>query len=326
MEEAAIRDVVIVGGGLAGLSAALRLGRAFRDTLVIDAAASPLVRDQRMSAYVGLPDGISGEILLERARDQALAAGADWVEDDVLAISGTRGDFRLTGEEGAYRARRVVLATGRHIDWLPIPGLQDCVGRSAFIAGACDLTRVVGTRAVVLGAGPAAARAALWLVAAAQEVRLATHGETPRWPAAYDPLLAEAGVRIEKAPIEDLRHANGRLRGIDWGLARAWACDALIWAPEARCPNPLIALLGLAVDPEGAPRLDARGETERPGVYVAGAAASGALSPLEVAGDGARVARAIDTDLFEESLQAGQILPYRLMIHGLMPARRSRLR
>lgn len=326
MEEAAIRDVVIVGGGLAGLSAALRLGRAFRDTLVIDAARSSLQDESRLNGYVGLPDGLSGDGLLERARDQALAAGADWVEDDVLTLAGTQGDFRLTGEEGAYRARRVVLAVGRHVEWPPIPGLRDCVGRSAFLAGTTDLMRLVGSRVVVLGTGNAAARAALWLVMAAQRVVVATHGEEPRWEAGCEPLLKASGVRIERARIEDLRQAAGRLKRVDWGFGSGWACDALLWAPERHAPNPMIAQLGLAIDPEGAPRRDARGESERPGIYVAGSAASDPLTPLEAAADGARVAHAIDMDLFEESLAAGQILPYRLMRQGLMPARRSRLR
>src|SRR5689334_20263312 len=106
MTEDRLRDVVIVGGGRAGWSAALYLARAMRDVVVIDAGRSMAVWEPEVQNYLGFPEGISGDELLEKGREQARAFGAELVEDEVLDVTGSVGAFTVKAREGTYRAKR----------------------------------------------------------------------------------------------------------------------------------------------------------------------------------------------------------------------------
>src|SRR5580765_3513047 len=103
-------EVIIVGGGIAGLSAAIYLGRAKRDTLVIDAGRSMARWEPDVQNYLGFPKGISGEDLLGRARDQARRYQSKFVREEILSASLRGGIFQLRGEKSRYACRRLLLA------------------------------------------------------------------------------------------------------------------------------------------------------------------------------------------------------------------------
>ena len=119
-------EVLIVGGGLAGLSAAIYLGRARRDTLVVDTAKSMARWEPDVQNYLGFPSGISGAELLRRGRRQAGRYGVGFLNDRVIEVARQMGGFTLNGERNSYRAARVLLATG--IFHIPpdIPGVASC--------------------------------------------------------------------------------------------------------------------------------------------------------------------------------------------------------
>src|SRR5436853_5521208 len=95
-------QVIIVGGGLAGLSAALYLARAKRDLLVVDSAKSMARWEPKVENYLGFPAGISGQKLLQRARRQARRYGARFVNDEIKGARASPGRFRLRGRKGSY--------------------------------------------------------------------------------------------------------------------------------------------------------------------------------------------------------------------------------
>src|SRR5437879_6025469 len=105
-------EVIVVGGGMAGLSAAIYLGRAERDTLVIDAGKSMARWEPDVENYLGFPGGIAGPELLQRGRKQMLRYGARQTSDEVTRAAVRNGRFVLRGKGAIYKARKVLLAPG----------------------------------------------------------------------------------------------------------------------------------------------------------------------------------------------------------------------
>src|SRR5829696_538897 len=106
-------DCAIVGGGIAGLSAAIYLGRSRRRTVVIDSGHSMAQWEEMVDNYLGFPDGVGGAALLDRGRQQARLFGAILREDDIYKIGRHgRDPFVVEGRQGEYQALRVLLTTG----------------------------------------------------------------------------------------------------------------------------------------------------------------------------------------------------------------------
>ena len=96
------REVIVVGGGIAGLSAAIYLGRAQRDTLVIDAGHSMAKWEPKVENYLGFPRGVDGKDLLKFGRKQAEKHEVDFAEDEIEKLVARDGGFTLQGKEGKY--------------------------------------------------------------------------------------------------------------------------------------------------------------------------------------------------------------------------------
>jgi thioredoxin reductase (NADPH) len=131
-------EVIIVGGGIAGPSAAIYLGRAERDSLFIDSGKSMARWEPDAQNYLGFPSGIAGEELLERGRGQARAFGVRFANDEI-ARAVVQGDlFMLEGKAGTYQSKRLLIGTG--IFHLPpeIEGVADCLGHRMFFCKDCN--------------------------------------------------------------------------------------------------------------------------------------------------------------------------------------------
>src|SRR5215212_7223157 len=203
-------ECAIVGGGMAGLSAALYLGRSRRRTLILDTGHSMATWEEMVDNYLGFPDGVSGQDLLDRGRKQALQFGAMFSEDEVRQLRCEHGDlFVVEGTQRVYRARRVLLATGlTHL--LPdIPGAKACLGKSVFFCKDCDAFRVQERRIAVMGHRDEAARYALGMLAFSSSVCIATNGEPPAWNAWWQGRIQEYGIPVRLEPVAELEHRGG---------------------------------------------------------------------------------------------------------------------
>ncbi len=109
-------DAVVVGGGMAGLSACVFLGRAGVRTALFDGGESSLRRVSRVNNYIGFPDGVGGLELLERARDQAVRLGVQVNDERVDAIAREPSGFVVRSGESAFACRYVVLASNKRTD------------------------------------------------------------------------------------------------------------------------------------------------------------------------------------------------------------------
>jgi thioredoxin reductase len=287
-------DAVIVGGGPAGLSAALVLGRARKRVLVVDNDRPANAVSQGVGGLLGqdrvrpadLRD--SGRRQLREHANVELRPGA---VEDVERIGGL---FVVRPTDGPpVRAHAIVLAHGLRYDPPPLPGIEALWGRSAFHCAFCDGWEVRDRPLAFHGRGAAAVRSALVLSGWSNDVVLCTDG-------APDPggaLLAAAGVRVRTEPIAQLAGTDGRLEQIEFSQGPAERREALFVNTRRDQPNGLAAALGCELTAAGTIVTDADGRTNVAGVYAAGDAATAhSRSVANAIGTGSRVAYAVTLD------------------------------
>ena len=287
-------DAVIVGGGPAGLSAALVLGRANRRVLVVDDERPANAVSQGVGGLLGhdrvKPAELrrSGRRQLDELPTVAVRHGA--VED----VEPTAEGFAVTPTHAApVHARAIVLAHGLRYDPPPLPGIEALWGRSVFHCAFCDGWEVRDRPLALHGSGPGAVRSALVLAGWSNDVVLCTDG-------APDPggaVLAAAGVRVRTEPIARLAGRGGRLQRIEFPHGPAERREALFVNTRRDQPNGLAAALGCDLTDAGTILTDADGRTNVAGVYAAGDAATAhSRSVANAIGTGSRVAYAVALD------------------------------
>ena len=294
MNDHAPYDAVIVGGGPAGLSAALVLGRATKRVLVVDDDRPANAVSQGVGGLLG-HDRVKPAELRRRGRQQLVECpnvvvrhGA--VEDVEPAADGFA--VTLTGA-AAVRAHAIVLAHGLRYDPPPLPGIETLWGRSVFHCAFCDGWEVRDRPIALHGSGPGAVRSALLLANWSNDVLLCTDG-APNPDAA---LLAAAGVQVRTEAIAGLAGIDGRLARIEFAHGPAAPREALFVNTRRDQPNGLPVALGCELTEAGTIITDADGRTNVPGVYAAGDAATAhSRSVANAIGTGSRVAYAVALD------------------------------
>lgn len=298
------RDVLIIGGGLAGLSAAIYLGRSRRNTLLVHSNRSMAKWEADVQNYLGFPDGVDGNELLRRGQAQATRFQVDMVEDEITSLSaGADGMFRAKGQSEVYTAKRVLLATG--LTHLPpdIQGARECLGKSLFFCKDCDAFRVQDKRIVIIGHSNEAADYALAMLAYSPSVMLATNGRPPRWDGLRAEWLAEYHIMIRQEAICMVDHEEGRLRGLTFEQGEELLVDAVFTSRGDVFHSELAEEAGAALDAMGQVVVDADMKTSVKGLYAAGCLTPANCQLIIAAGQGATAAQAINRDLFEENLR-----------------------
>lgn len=299
----ALRDVIIIGGGLAGLSAALYLGRSRRDTLLIHSGRSMAKWEPQVQNYLGFPDGVAGTELLDRGMDHAARFEVELREDEIQSVTTSSDTFHLQGRQGSYDARRVLIATG--LTHLPpdIPGVKECVGKSLFFCKDCDAYRLQGKRVVIIGRNNEAADYALGMLLFTQSVTVVTNGSDASWDDDRDGWLEEYRIPVRPDEITFLEHEDGRVRTMTFARGESTQVDA-IFTTRGDVPHSGLATgLGASVDAEGQIIVDDRLRTNVLGLYAAGCVTPANCQMIIAAGQGAAAGQAINRDLFEESLR-----------------------
>jgi thioredoxin reductase len=202
-------DAVIVGGGPAGLSAALVLGRARKRVLVVDSDRPANAVSQGVGGLLG-HDRVKPADLRERGRRELAAhANVEFRHGTIEYAERIRDTFAITATDGPpIRGHAIVLAHGLHYDPPPLPGIGPLWGRSVFHCAFCDGWEVRDRPLALHGSGPGAVRSALVLAGWTDDLVLCTDG-------APDPggvVLAEAGVRVRTEPIARLAGPSGGKR------------------------------------------------------------------------------------------------------------------
>ena len=295
-------DVVIVGGGPAGLAAALTLGRARKRVLLCDSGPRRNAGAIHVQNFV-TRDGTPPLEFRAIARQQLTTYPTVEVRDvRVASIAGTRGAFRVTLDTGAVESRRALLCTGM-IDELPaIDGFRELWSHAIFQCPYCHGWEIRDRRWAYLGRAAEAGHLlpfTLMLRGWTSDVVAFTGGEF-ELPEDARATLAAAGITLETAPVARLVARGHELEAVELSDGRQVACDALFTHPPQRHVD-LIRQLDLALDEHGFVKIDPmRRETSVPGIYAAGDLTTRMQAAIHAAAAGTHAASMINVELSAE--------------------------
>lgn len=289
-------DAAIVGGGPAGLSAALTLARAGRRTVVFDGAPGRNAPAAHSHGFL-TRDGAPPEELRRLGRAEVEGYGGAFREAEVTDAARTADGFRLTTAEGdAVAARVLVLATGV-VDVLPeIPGLAEAWGKSAIQCPYCHGHEHRDAPTALLGRGDTTFNEARLLRGWTRDLTVVTNGPEDLDDAQERTLAAE-GTRIVRTPIARLRVSDGQIEAVVFVDGAELPCRTLYLQPPQRQRSPLAERLGIALTEKGCLATDPDGRTAVPGVFVVGDASGGPQSIAVAVAEGTWAGIAANHDL-----------------------------
>lgn len=295
-------DIVIAGGGVAGLTAGLTSARAGWKTRVLTGPSlgGHLLSIERIDGYPGFPDGVPGYDLCPIIQEQAVAAGAEFSAAEAKALHADEARWRVTTSQGDLRARTVVVATGTTLKTLGIPGEEQFRGKGVSHCASCDApllrNRVVG----VVGGGDSALQEALTLAQHASRVIILHRGRAFSAQAAYIQGVEDnPKIEVRFGTVVDEAVGNGALTSVrtrdvaggkieDIELAGLFVYVGL--APATTLLHGVVEL-----DASGRIPVDREMRSSLRGLFAAGTVRSGSAGrAASAAGDGATAAMSAD--------------------------------
>jgi thioredoxin reductase len=294
-------EVIIIGGGPAGLSAALVLGRACRRVHVFDHGRPRNARARTLNGYL-TRDGIAPLEFLRLARQELARYETVTIEDAEVVDARCRGDggFEVALRDGRrVSSRKLLVATGV-ADHLPdIPGVYELYGRGVFHCPYCDGWERRGQRLVVYGRGARGHGLALELLGWSRDVTLCSDG-----PCGIDAepraQLARNGIAIRETRVARIEARDGRIAAVVFDTGAPIPCDALFFTTGQHQAAKFAAALGCRFNEKGTVHTGRHESTDVPGLYVAGDASRDVQWVIIAAAEGAEAAFAMAQDLIRE--------------------------
>jgi thioredoxin reductase len=264
-------DVVVVGGGPAGLAAASWLARYRRRVLVVDSGEHRADRVEHSHGYLGRDPQTPRE-LLARGRQEVLAYPAASIVGDVVesACRASRGFAVTLRDGGLVLAHRLVLACGVRDAKPDVPGLEEHYGASVFHCPSCDGYEARDRDVVALGWSENLVGFAAMLLGWARSVTVVTAGERFRGDDACRALLDGHGVEMIEERVVELVGCRGELRGARLASGRVLSCSLVFFSVAHQPQTDLAQQLGCALDDDGYVQINDCGMTTVDGVYAAG--------------------------------------------------------
>lgn len=293
-------DVVVIGGGAAGLSAALVLGRARRRVVVVDGGSPRNAPAAHMHGFLSR-DGMPPSELLAVGRAEVARYGVEVVDGQVASIE-PGFVVRLAGDE-ALRGRRVLVATGSRDEVPDVPGVRERWGRDLLHCPYCHGWEVRDEPLGVLGTTAASVQHALLVRQWSDDVVFFAHTYEPT--SGEEEALEARGVRVDRGAVARLVVEDDALAGVELADGRVVSRTAVFVRPgNVGRSGGLLADLGCDVDDAGFALVDAAGRTSVAGVWAAGNAVDPRAQVITAAGAGSAAAIAINADLVEEDVDA----------------------
>ena len=299
-------DVIIIGGGPAGLSAALILTRARRRVLVVDAHAQRNAKAGHMHGYLSR-DGMPPMELLEAGRDEVLSYGGVIVTDFAEKVERTDSGFTVSLASGCVPTARQLLVTTGLTDVLPdLPGVSELWAADVHVCPYCHGWEVRDRPLATLATGPMSTHHTLLLRQWSDDLVYFLDGH---------PLedsdrakLAARGVAVEERRVRRLIATAGRLGGVELADGTVIAREALFLVPAFQANSSMLESLGCDTDPAtGWPVTGPGGRTSVPGVWAAGNVADPSAGVIAAAGAAATTAAQINAALVEADVQAALV-------------------
>lgn len=288
-------DIIIIGSGPAGLSAAIYAQRACLDTIVIEKngiSGGQVLNTWEVDNYPGFP-GVTGFELSRQFREHADKLGARVVQDEVVQVELSGNVKKVVCEEETYEARCVILASGAHHRTLEVPGEEELRGAGVSYCATCDGAFFRGRTVAVVGGGDAALEDAIFLARMCEKVYIVHRRDKLRGAKRLQERLQaleniEFVWNSETVAIEGNAQVEAlRLRQTKTGEERRLNVDGVFIAVGIAPESELYAGQ-LELDEQGYIRADESGQTSVPGVFAAGDVRTKALRQiLTAASDGA---------------------------------------
>lgn len=300
-------DVIVVGGGLAGLAGALTLVRARRSLLVVDAGHPRNAPAAHAHGYL-TRDGVAPLELLAAGRAEVTAYGGQIITGTVTSLARLpAGGFEVTLADGTRRrARRILAATGLVDEYPNLPGLRERWGRDVVHCPFCFGWELRDQPLAVLATSPHAAAQALMWRQWSPDITLLLH-TAPRPTPERAGQLAARGIRLIEGEVTGVEVTGDCLSGVRLRSGQVIPTRAVVIGPQFEARHALLDSLGVcaAEHPLGIGHqitADATGYTAAPGVWVAGNAADVTAGVMQAAASGVTAAAAINADLTAEDI------------------------
>lgn len=299
-------DVLVVGGGPGGYTAALYAARSGLSVAVLEklSAGGQMATTSVIDNYPGFPDGVDGFELGQLMEQQAQKYGAETVYGEVTEVDLLAEPKIVRSSEGDFAGRTVILATGAYPRELGLSGEQELRGKGVAYCATCDGMMFRGKTVVVNGGGNTAVEDALYLSKLCAKVYLVHRRDQLRASAVYRRALDEQGVEILwSSRVTGLRKEK-RLTGIELedvktGERRELACDG-IFVAIGRVPDTALFSGQIELDPAGYIAADESCRTSVPGVFAVGDVRTKAVRQVvTAAADGANAAHFAEEYLME---------------------------
>jgi thioredoxin reductase (NADPH) len=335
MHDPSTFEVAVIGGGPAGLTAAVWLGRYLHRVVVIDSGDPRNWETRGIHGFPGHP-GITPAELRGKTRDECREFGATLVDGFVARVrrddvkgNGSRGgaftieydpmpatkahvDHRGSGaprtpsdnsprpETRSLRAKRVLLAFGLRDEWPKVPGLRQVYGSAAHVCPDCDGFDTRGRKVVVIASGRKAAGMALNLTTWTRDIVICTNGRPPDLDASQCEKLDALNIPVLSARIERVVPQGERIHAIELEGGMHLDCDHIFFALSQRPADDLGAQLGCKRDDDGHIVVDAHQKTSVRNVWAAGDIVPGPQLAVVAAAEGAVAALSIHKSLIPE--------------------------
>ncbi len=270
-------DVVIVGGGAAGLSAAIYTTRAQMKTLIVEqlAPGGQILNTSDIENYPGFPDGVLGPDIGTAIHRQAEKTGTEFAFDQVIELK-VDGDVKVVvGEEREYTAKTIIITTGGEHNKLEVPGEDEFAGRGVTYCATCDGNFFKGQDTVVVGGGDAAIDEGMYLSRIVNSLTIVHRRDELR----ATKVLQDRAYSTENVSFK-LSHSVKEIRGngqVDRVLLEDLKTGEEFEYPTSGVfiyigfhPNSGFLQGTVALDPGGHVVTDIRMETDKPGVFAAG--------------------------------------------------------
>ena len=290
-----IYDMIIIGGGPGGYTAALYAARAGLDTLVIEklSAGGQMALTAQVDNYPGIPEGVDGFMLGQYMQQGAERFGAKTELTEVRAVELRANPKVVHTGSGTFYAKTMVIATGASPRELGVAGEKELIGRGINYCASCDGMFYRGKTVVVVGGGNTAAADALLLSRVAKKVILVHRRDTLRATKIYhEPLMKAENVEFRwNSTVTQLLHEQKltgvKLRDVNSGEESTLECDG-VFVSVGRKPATDLVAGQLELDSSGYILADESTQTNIPGVFAVGDVRTKALRQIiTAAADGA---------------------------------------
>ena len=299
-------DCIIVGGGPAGFSAAIYLGRFLRTTLIVDSGHGRSTYEEVNENYLGFPKGIKAKKLRILGKDQAKRFGVHFKHDFITKIHKKAGVFTLTGKDAQYQSKSIILATGVTDRFPQFRDIDEYVGVSLFWCITCDGYKVRDKRVIAIGNTDDAACTALQLTRYTQDVTFVTNcpQKNVQISKKWVKRLYEHGVKFVCGYVTKFVGTDGKIKEVIIDKKTPLPTDFVFSLQGARANADLAVHIGVQVTKENYIQTGTQQRTNVPFVYAAGdVTRMFSHQVITAAHEGSMAAQSVNYDLYDPDLK-----------------------